>query len=81
MGAIKRKTLLNTLWMSWSKKEKDMMYRYPTSSRDGHLLHSFFSVDQVINGERHKSLVKELESRGYDLTTLRFSIRKKDETK
>jgi hypothetical protein len=57
---------------------------------DGSLLHYFFGTDRMETNwdasynasflERVKyapSLLKELESRGYDLTTLRFSIQKK----
>lgn len=52
-----------------------------TSKRDAILLHA------VINSPRPRldsktpfspSLVEELEARGYDITTLKFSIRKKE---
>lgn len=62
-----------TLYAYWSKKEKDMMFCYPTSKSDGHLLHNWFG--HGIFGT--KTIYSELESRGYDLTTLRFSIKKK----
>lgn len=40
---------------------------------DGHLLHSFFSYTKIDD----KSLIEELENRGYDITTLQFTIRRK----
>jgi hypothetical protein len=53
---------------------------------DGHFLHYVFSVPTV---ERditrnepviRKSFMEELEERGYDLTTIKFSIQKKRTT-
>jgi hypothetical protein len=57
---------------------------------DGSLLYLFFGVDRLetdydapLGSPRYlwtksaPSLLKELEARGYDLTTLRFSIQKK----
>lgn len=41
---------------------------------DGHLLYGAFSFVEVTTG---KTLVKELEDRGYDITTLQFSIKRK----
>jgi hypothetical protein len=68
----------------WSKKEEDIMVHYP-SSPDGHLLYN------VLGGDRcrpdtstygwyghiwESSLIEELKKRGYDITTLKFSIMK-----
>lgn len=65
------------LTMKWSKRERDMMINFPTKP-DGHLLHT------VLNGQRfdaegrpEPSLVDELAERGYDLTTLRFTVTRK----
>lgn len=52
---------------------------------DSHLLHCTLTVDWPIRNWKEKggpieyepSFVKELEARGYDLTTLKFSIQKK----
>ena len=50
---------------------------------DAHLLHNVISTDRLQLGfpggghEFGPSFVKELESRGYDISTLRFSIQKK----
>lgn len=56
-----------------------------TAREDRRLLHNVFSEKRVIrstNGSFEgydKSLYEELESRGYDLKTLRFYIKKKEE--
>jgi len=65
-----------TLYAYWSKKEKDAMYCWPDNSADGHLLHWYFDPSRGSPNEK-PSLYKELEARGYDLSTLRFSIKKK----
>lgn len=65
------------LWARWSKRERDLLFSWDamqSGSAHGHLLHGFFDIVQSSNG---KSLVEELEARGFDITTLRFSIRKK----
>ena len=51
------------LFAVWNKKERDILYWSPRKP-DGHLAHSHLSP-----------LFEELERRGYDLTTLRFSIK------
>lgn len=70
----------------WSKRERDLIYwkdgtiemddgtEMTASGATGHLLHHAFDIVEVFEG---KSLTKELEARGYDMTTLKFSIRKK----
>ena len=53
----------------WSKRERDILFTWdamPGGSSNGHLLHNVLSP-----------LAKELEARGFDLATMRFSIRKK----
>lgn len=65
-----------TLYAFWSKKEKDIMYCYPGSKSDGHLLNKFFSPSFGGGAD----LIDELERRGYDPTTFRFSIKKKGAT-
>lgn len=49
------------------------------SGRDGNLLLSYLCTQRPRYGstEMYPSLVDELKSRGYDITTLRFSIEKK----
>lgn len=70
-----RRTHLNTLSAYWSKGERDLMFNWPSTSSDGHLLHVFFDVLTFPN-VGPKTLRQALEDRGYDITTLRFSIMK-----
>jgi hypothetical protein len=58
------------LTMKWSKRERDVTISYPRSC-DGHLMAG------VLSGHNRDDLMKELDRRGYDLTTLRFSIKQK----
>lgn len=60
-----------TLGVHWSKREKDWTITYPNRP-DAHLIHNDLLRTEVFN-----ELVKELEGRGYDTETLRFSIKKK----
>lgn len=51
----------------WSKREDDIMFHWPggTATKcDGHYLCRVFTKD----------VLDELKNRGYDLTTIRFSI-------
>lgn len=74
------------LRVSWSKREKDIQYHYPLGSQtrsDGHYLHAVFGVERPVRcmlrggcGEVDPSFVAELRDRGYDVSTLRFSIEK-----
>jgi len=82
-----KRTNANTLKASWSKREKDLVFHHPDHKANGHLLYSVLCVERPYvdyrdNGERFiayaKSFVAELEERGYDITTLRFSICKKE---
>lgn len=70
----------NTLSVKWNKKDNDHMINYPRSC-DGHLIHDYLFTEQfnspLRSGEMKPSLVKELEKRGYDLTTLKFQIKRK----
>lgn len=69
----------------WSKRERDVMYWHDRFPPDGHLMHQAFSNKQFggsypadrVPPEQRTSFLEELERRGYDLTTLRFSIRRK----
>ena len=65
-----------TLVAYWSEKEDDLMYHYPRRP-DGHMLHGAFSHALMFRDEPESTLLKELERRGYDLTTLRFSVKLK----
>ena len=52
----------------WSKRERDVMYDYDRSVADGHLMHNHMGP-----------LLTELDRRGFDLATVRFTIRRKPE--
>lgn len=67
-----------TLYASWSKRERDLSFHWPAQKPDGHLLYGALCAKQWgPDGEMRPSLVEELESRGYDITTLRFSVKAK----
>ncbi len=52
----------------WSKREKDVMYEHDRHAPDGHLMHHHMTP-----------LLEELDRRGFDLSTVRFTIRRKKE--
>lgn len=52
---------------------KDLIFGSPCKG-DGHLLYGALCFTEVTAG---KTLVQELESRGYDITTLQFSVKRK----
>lgn len=60
-----------TAGVHWSKREKDWMCGGPTSATRALLAFDFVCSDTF------KKLVKELDERGYDIETLRFSVKKK----
>jgi hypothetical protein len=76
-----RRTKENTLSAKWSKKEKDVMFHYP-SKPDGHYLYGALSRPRYdYDGKPTPSIIDELKSRGYDVTTLLFSICKNEPQK
>ena len=65
----------------WNPRENDFTICYPRSS-DGHYAHTVFCSERIawrpVEGVVFDPpFVKELERRGYDLKTLRFSIERK----
>lgn len=78
----------DVLSVRWSDREEDFVIRYPRRP-DGHLAYGIFCADRMRSNPGWKnrlgespwdfdpSFVKELEARGYDLTTLQFSVRLK----
>ena len=62
----------NTAGVHWSKQQNDWMCGAPTSAT-----RALLAFD-LIGSDTFKNLIKELEDRGYDTTTLRFSVKKKD---
>ena len=77
------------LRMYWGREPycaPDVMYAYQGDSamrRDARLLHFYLGCRHPdphvtpLFSKMNPSLIEELEARGYDLTTLRFSIMKK----
>lgn len=61
-----------TAGIHWSKRENDFMCGAPTSATRALLAYD------LIGSPTFKDLLVELEQRGYDLTTLRFSIKKSE---
>jgi hypothetical protein len=55
----------------WDKREKDLTFYHPTQRADGHLLHYVFNCVALSSG---LSFVQELKQRGFDVTTLKFSV-------
>lgn len=60
------------IWVYWSKREKDFMVNWD----DGCTIPSA----RYVVSHFTKEFIEELQSRGYDTTTLRFSIKKKPVT-
>ncbi len=67
----------NDGWLTafWSSKEEDIVIGHP-SGPDGHLLYGALGFVDMGHG---KTLVQELEQRGYDITTLQFSVKRKEQ--
>ena len=69
----------NDGWLTafWGRDEcgakKSLVFGSPCKP-DGSLLYTAFCFVDQLNG---KTLVQELEARGYDLTTLQFSVKRK----
>lgn len=60
-----------TAGVHWSKAERDWMCTAPTGAT-----RALLAFD-LVGSDTFKNLLKELEDRGYDLSTLRFSVKKK----
>ena len=63
----------------WNARERDIGFAWGgdgATKPDSRLLYGALAYKDVFEG---KTLVQELEARGYDLTTLRFSIRRKQQ--
>ena len=73
---------LKLQWGSIERGEpKDVCYVWGDgcSSRDSRLLHWIFCCAKTTFGEPEKSFVEQLKERGYDISTIRFSIQKRKE--
>lgn len=64
------------LRIRWSKREHDLMFHHDRHRPDGHLMNYFFCF---LKSGQERTFVEELEARGFDLTTLKFSILRKPE--
>jgi hypothetical protein len=58
----------------WNHKENDLMFYHSKHPPDGHLIYNYFCTHPMFEC---KSFTDELEKRGYDVTTLKFSIQYK----
>lgn len=61
-----------TLGVNWSKGENDWMITYPRRA-------DLFLLHDILGSDKFKEFVKELDKRGYDTKTLRFSVKNKKE--
>ena len=71
------------LTLKWSKREKDLMVYFPRKPDGNLVLHIFCSERPSMNYdtgkiEFEKSFEEELIARGYDITTLKFSVKLKE---
>lgn len=73
---------LRLLWGKLPHDNPDILYLWGegTHKADSRLLHYMFSSKRYAPGGMtpEPSFIEELESRGYDITTIKFSISKKD---
>ena len=72
----------DVLSVRWSKSEDDFVIYYPRSC-DGHLVHHAFCGERMRFEAGNKppfdfdpSFISELKARGYDVRTLRFSVKR-----
>lgn len=70
---------MDDLKVKWSKKENDLLYYSPRKS-DGGVLYYFFEylTSNATCDGKTRTLRDELIARGFDITTLKFSIKKKE---
>ena len=79
----------NKLSVIWDKRQKDFVVKYPRRCDGAFAIHHLCNdslkwiMPNKEKGYPHnyeiENFVKELEARGYDLTTLRFSIELKED--
>ena len=66
------------LSVKWSKRANDLMIDFPDKP-DGHYIHGALCSERFNwDGSTRKSVVDELEARGYDITTLKFEVKMKE---
>ena len=67
----------DTLTARWSKRERDLVFHYPTRKVDGAWLYYWLCVARAGGQSAHDTFTHELEERGFDLTTLKVSVKLK----
>ncbi len=70
-----------TIVVKWSKRENDILYSWGDGipKCDTSLIHSTLDYDFGREDNNfHHGLMAELEKRGYDLTTFKLTIKKKE---
>lgn len=72
---IKNPKKKHKLVMEWSNKENDFIIHYPARA-DGSFLHSALAAPTFCNISKNyeDSVVKQLQKRGYNVKTLKFSV-------
>ena len=64
------------LIVRWSKKERDILFDYGgggAGSSDGHWMHSWLTWHKGFDD----TFLNELENRGFDIKTLRITMKRK----
>lgn len=83
MAAIKDGELMIFWGRETKHDEKDVVFEWkgdPSMNKDSVLLYRALTKrSPSISGELRPSLLDELKARGYDLSTIKFSIMKKQE--
>ena len=69
----------NKLRVYWSKREDDIIFYHPKWKVDSRLLLHYFCYAKHNFGSGETTLVEELERRGFDIETLKFSIAYKED--
>lgn len=76
-----RRVSWDTLLVRWDEHEADFKVWFPNKCDGGLVLNHLVGNACSIGSEYFEdTFVDELEKRGYDPTTLRFTIKKKNET-
>lgn len=66
----------NGLFVKWSRREKDLVFGHDKQKCDASLLYVMLCCAPAYS-ERKTSVIEELEARGFDITTLKISIKRK----
>lgn len=75
---------LKVQWGKLNGDDPDLVFAYGGAGAQGcdsRLLYYYFCSKKVTGNEIELSLFEELEKRGYDMTTFKFSIERKKEGK